>query len=85
MVVQCRSHYASSIQKRLIMDASATKNFPLDWKDSSPKATGPPKVQKYSIDYSVSQLMGLPDVANDENGSDKWLPVDPQYPADLLL
>ena len=50
-----------------------------------PKATGPPKVQKYSIDYSVSQPMGLPDVANDENGSDKWLHVDPQYPADLLL
>ena len=35
-----------------------------------PKATGPPKIVEYSIDYSVSQLPV----------SDKWLYVDPQYP-----
>jgi len=35
-----------------------------------PKATGPPKVPEYNIDYSVSQLPP----------SDKWLYVDPQYP-----
>jgi hypothetical protein len=38
-----------------------------------PKATGPPKVQEYSIDYSFSQLLCLPDVASEEGGSDKWL------------
>ena len=43
-----------------------------------PKATGPPKVQEYSIDYAFSQLLCLPDVASDEGGSDKWLYVDPE-------
>jgi predicted Zn-dependent peptidase len=38
-----------------------------------PKATGPPKIQKYKIDFSASQLPG----------SDKWLYVDPVY-TDIL-
>jgi len=39
-----------------------------------PKATRPPKVQEYSIDFSDSQLPCLPDVAYDEGGSDEWPP-----------
>ena len=35
-----------------------------------PKATGPPEIPQYSIDYSDSQLPV----------SDKWLYVDPEYP-----
>ena len=35
-----------------------------------PKATGPPKVSEFGIDYSVSQLPV----------SDKWLYVDQEYP-----
>jgi hypothetical protein len=45
-----------------------------------PKATGPPQVQEYSIDYSMSQLPCFPDLVSDESGSDKWLYVDPEYP-----
>jgi hypothetical protein len=37
------------------------------------KATGPPKVQEYSIDYSMSQLPCFADLVDDEDGSDKWL------------
>jgi hypothetical protein len=37
----------------------------------APKATGPPKTPEYTIDYSTSQVPL----------SDKWLYVDPQYPA----
>jgi hypothetical protein len=39
-----------------------------------PKATGPPKVQEYSIDYSVSQL---PESTRRLSGG-KWLYVDPE-------
>ena len=45
-----------------------------------PKATGPPKVREYSIDYSMSQLSCFPVPVNNETGSDKWLYVDPEYP-----
>jgi len=42
-----------------------------------PKATGPPKIQEYSVDYSVSQL---PVPARSlSGGSDNWLYVDPEY------
>ncbi len=51
-----------------------------------PKATGPPKVQEYSIDYSVSQLPASTRRLSD--GSCKWLyaedhvlsVIDPEYP-----
>jgi hypothetical protein len=43
-----------------------------------PKATGPPKVREYRIDYSVSQLPESTRRLSD--GSDKWLYVDPEYP-----
>ena len=52
-----------------------------------PKATGPPEVQEHIIDYSMSQLPCLSDVACEEGGSDKWLAeghvfsvIDPEYP-----
>ena len=41
-----------------------------------PKATGPPRAQKYHTDYSTSQL---PEPARRPvGGSDKWLYVDPE-------
>jgi hypothetical protein len=54
-----------------------------------PKASGPPQVQEYSIDYSMSQLPCFPDLVSEESGSDnlstasrsnEWLYVDPEYP-----
>ena len=49
-----------------------------------PKATGPPKVQEHTIDYSMSQLSCFPDPVNDETGSDIWLYVDPEYLEEYL-
>lgn len=51
-----------------------------------PKATGPPKVQEYSIDYSASQLPES--TCRLSGGSDKWLyaeghvfsVIGPEYP-----
>ena len=43
-----------------------------------PKATWPPKIQEYQIDYSTLQL---PAPARPPfGGSDNWLYMDPQYP-----
>jgi len=43
-----------------------------------PKATGPPKVPEYGIDYSVSQRPEF--TRRPSGGSDKWFYVDPEYP-----
>jgi len=43
-----------------------------------PKATGPPKVQEYNIDYSVCQVSESTRPLS--GGSVKWLYVDPEYP-----
>jgi len=54
-----------------------------------PKATGPPQVKEYSIDYSMFQLPCFPDLVPEESGSDnlsrasrsnEWLYVDPEHP-----
>jgi len=43
-----------------------------------PKATGPPNIQEYKIDYSISQLPMSARLLS--GGSDKWLYVAPEYP-----
>ena len=40
-----------------------------------PKASGPPKIAEYRIDYSTSQLPA----------SDMWLYADPEYPEGYIL
>ena len=44
-----------------------------------PKATGPPKIQEYKIDYTDYQLP-VSDNLSRASRSNEWLYVDPEYP-----
>ena len=44
----------------------------------STRVTGPPKIQKYEIDYSTSQLP-VSDNLSRASRSNEWLCVDPEY------
>jgi hypothetical protein len=58
-------------------------------KKTKPARSNRPAMKTENIDYSMSQLLCLPDLFSEESGSDslstasrsnEWLYVDPEYP-----